>query len=174
MTFHGRDAGATGSPSTQAGGSFAALASLLWSERELLRRLEFNLAMIALIVRSGEWDWLSFADDEVRATSEQLQASELMRAAESELLARQSGLAGDATLGELAARAPEPWQCILRDHHQALRALTAAVDAGALATDRLLREAEAAEWSASVVRNIASAVRPARTDEERPDGAAGR
>lgn len=168
VTFHGRDAGAAGSSSMQAGGSLAALAALLWSERELLRRLEFNLATIGLIVRCGEWAWLAYADDEVRATSDQLQATELMRAAESDLLAQQYGLDADATLPELAARVPEPWQGILEDHHQALRALTAAVDHAALATDRRLREAEAAEWPASAVRDITSSLR------QRPDEAAGR
>jgi hypothetical protein len=111
----------------------------LWAERDLLRRLEFNLSVLAMMVRAQQWGWLSFADDEVRATSERLQSVEVLRAAHTDAVARQYGLGAEASLLEIAGHAPEPWPSILSDHREALRALAVAVDDAATATETEVR-----------------------------------
>lgn len=115
------------------------LTALLWDERELLSSLQFKLVEQQLILRSGELLWAADADAEVRSTLRQLQDCEIVRAAELDELAMVYGLAADVTLDELAAHVPEPWPAILRDHHQALSVLTAAVDAVAAQTELLVR-----------------------------------
>lgn len=120
------------------GDALPRLAGLLWEERELLRRLQFNLVTQQLIIGSGQWQWMAFADDEIRATSERLQEVEVMRSAEAELIAEALGLPPVATLRQLADVAPEPWPSILADHEAALRGLTAAVDAVAARVEHLI------------------------------------
>lgn len=123
-------------------GSFARLVELLWTERNLLRCLQFRLCTHRLLVAAGEWEWLAYADDEVRTTSERLQQVEVLRCAEAEALAELIGLSPAVTLADLAARAPEPWPEILADHATALRELTAAVDNSAADIEQLINRGE--------------------------------
>lgn len=120
------------------GNALPRLTGLLWEERELLRRLQFNLTTHQLVVSFGEWEWLAFADEEICATSERLQEIEVLRSAEVDAIAEPLGLHAHATLRELAEVVPGPWPCILSDHDVELRDLAAAVDAAAARSEALI------------------------------------
>src|ERR1700761_8983687 len=82
--------------------SWAQLCTLLWSERELLEHLLFKLTTEQLVVAAGSTRWLNQADDELQAAIADVQDSEVIRAAEVELLTRRVGGGPDVTLRELA------------------------------------------------------------------------
>lgn len=110
---------------------FSELSSLLWQEREALELLLFKLVEERLIVAAGEAKWLAAANREVESVVEQLQAVEVQRAVEVELISRELNAGGDLSLNELAAAAGEPWAGILLDHRSKLTALVAEIDQAA-------------------------------------------
>jgi hypothetical protein len=97
-----------------------AVTAALWRQREALQRLADALA--------GRGD-LSDAIEDV-------QFGEILRAAETEELARTLGLPIDVGLPQLAAVSPEPWQSMLIDHLTALRRLYTEITGRAAATGR--------------------------------------
>jgi hypothetical protein len=107
---------------------FSEVSSLLWQEREALELLLFKLIEERLIVASGEVRWLPAANREVESVIEQLQAVEIRRAVEVELMAREHGRGQGMTLSELAGIAGEPWATILLDHREQLLGLVAQVE----------------------------------------------
>jgi hypothetical protein len=124
--------------------AFGAIAATLWRERESLEQLLFKLVEQQLILTSGNTRWLHLVDDEVRAAGEALRESELIRAAELTLLARQKGLQLETTLHELAAASPEPWPLVFEEHSAALRTLTSEIQSVAAENARLLHAGEQA------------------------------
>lgn len=108
--------------------SFAAVSSLLWSEREMLEHVVFKLTEQRLVVGSGSSRWLAKASEEVAAAVAKVSGTEVLRAAEIESLAEVLHLPHETTLGELIAIAPEPWSTMLDEHRGALRALVAEID----------------------------------------------
>jgi hypothetical protein len=87
---------------------WAALAGLLWSERDLLTHLLAAPAAPAILT---------------------LQEVEVLRAAEVEAITRSLGIGPDVTLRELAQLAPPPWGLLLAEHREALQQLIRDVDA---------------------------------------------
>lgn len=124
--------------------SLAVITSMLWRERECLEMLLFKLVEQQLILSSGHSRWLHLVDDEVRAAAEALRESELIRAAEVDLLAQQTGLPADTTLRELAAVTPEPWCTLLEEHGETLRSTVLEVQSVATENKRLLQAGEQA------------------------------
>jgi hypothetical protein len=124
--------------------AFGAIAATLWRERESLETLLFKLVEQQLILTSGNTRWLHLVDDEVRAAGEALRESELIRAAELDLLARQKGLHLEANLLELAEVAPEPWPLVFEEHATALRTLVLEIQSVAQENTRLLHAGEQA------------------------------
>lgn len=118
--------------------AFAAVSSILWSEREALELLLFKLVEEQLVVTSGATRWLSRADGEVRAALDRVRAGEVIRAAEVEALALALGLPLETSLGELAQAAPEPWSTVLADHRTALRQLIFEIEGVGAENRRLL------------------------------------
>jgi hypothetical protein len=112
-----------GAPMTRETVVYNAASNALWLQRETLQTLLFRLVCEKLVLTSGSHRWLARADDEVHAAVERLRSGELLRAAEVDELVRMLGLDADASLGELAAAAPEPWGTLLADHRAALRTL---------------------------------------------------
>ncbi len=102
---------------------YNAVSNALWLQRETLQTLLFRLVCENLVLTSGSDRWLARADDEVRAAVERLRNGELLRAAEVDELIQLLGLDAAASLGELAAASPEPWDTLLADHRTALRTL---------------------------------------------------
>ncbi len=118
--------------------AFAAVSTILWSEREALELLLFKLVEEQLVVTSGSPRWLSRADAEVRAALDRMRAGEVVRAAEVEALAMSLGLPVETSLAELAAAAPEPWDLVLTEHRNALRELVLEIEAVSAENRRLL------------------------------------
>lgn len=108
--------------------SFAAVSSLLWSERELLEQVVYRLTLQRLVLTSGATRWLSRANDELNAAVSQVSGSEVLRAAEIEALAESLRLPHETTLAELIAVAPEPWSTLLAEHRVALRSLVGEIE----------------------------------------------
>jgi hypothetical protein len=86
---------------------YTAVTAALWRQREAMQRLAGALAGRGA---------LPDAIEDVRF-------GEILRMAESQELAAQLGLPGDAGLTEIALVSAEPWQSILLDHVAALRRL---------------------------------------------------
>jgi hypothetical protein len=124
--------------------ALGAVASLLWREREVLELVLFKLVEEQLILVSGRTRWLPKADDEVRAAAQTLRGSEVVRAAEVDLLVRTFGLSAETSLRELAEMAPEPWPMLLNEHRSALIALSLEIDVVVAENRRLLHSGEQA------------------------------
>jgi hypothetical protein len=114
------------------------LSSILWREREMLELLLFKLEEEQLILASGKGRWLAHATREVEVVLDQIRRTEVVRAAEVEVLGAQLGLGLDPSLGQLADSAPPPWGDLLREHRKAFLALAAEVNAIAEANRDLL------------------------------------
>jgi hypothetical protein len=123
---------------TDANDLFAEVASVLWSEREMLEHLLFKLVEEQLVLAAGSTRWLNCADAEVRAATARLQLGEVTRAVQVEALAERLHMPVATTLAELASIAPEPWPLVLTEHRAALRSLVAEIDAVAAENRRLL------------------------------------
>jgi hypothetical protein len=121
---------------------FSEISTLLWRERDALQLLLFKLVEEQLIVSAGHTRWLAQANDEIEAALEQLRGTEVLRAAEVDVIADDLGLQAPPTLADLAALAPEPWATLFGEHRQALLQLVAEVE-GATGHNRALLSAAA-------------------------------
>lgn len=121
--------------------SMEGLSALLWRERRLLELLLFKLDVEQLLLTHGRTRWLAHATDEVTTVLEEIRTTELGHAVESDAVATSLGLEPGATLAQLAAAAPTPWDTVLAEHRDAFLDLTQQI--GALADDnrRLLTAA---------------------------------
>jgi hypothetical protein len=116
----------------------ADLSSILWREREMLELLLFKLEEEQLILASGRSRWLAHATREVEMVLDQIRRTEVVRAAEVEVIGTQLGLGSDASLTSLADVAPAPWADLLREHRKAFLTLAAEVSSLAEANRELL------------------------------------
>lgn len=105
----------------------AEVSSVLWRERELLDILQFKLEEEQALLTTGRSRWLSRATNEVEVVLEELRKAELVRAIETDALARELGLEPGASLRTLAVSVPDPWAQILMDHRKAFLAATAEI-----------------------------------------------
>jgi FlgN protein. len=136
--------------------ALADLSDVLWHERGLLDTLLYRLECEHLIVSAGMTDRLGRATDEVEQALAAISTAEIGRAADSELVATEFGLAPDAPLGALADAAPSPWDQILRDHRDAFLQLTTAITAASRGNRDILAAAHHAtqETLASLHENL--------------------
>ncbi len=118
--------------------SLSDLSSILWREREMLELLLFKLDEEHLILASGRSRWLAHATREVEMVLDQIRRTEVMRAAEVEVIGARLGLGSDASLTQLADAAPAPWGDLLREHRKTFLALAAEVTALAEANRDML------------------------------------
>jgi hypothetical protein len=126
-------------------GSLSSLCSLLWQERVGLELILFKLVEEQLIAAAGQIRFLQLADDELREAAGALQQHEVLRAAETQMVARLLDLPPNASLADIATIAGEPWSDLLLEHRDALRALLAEIEATARTNRQvLLSGAEAA------------------------------
>lgn len=100
------------------------LSEVLWRERHLLELLLFKLEEEQLILTAGRTRWLSHATREVDNVLDEIRAADLGRALESDDAAVSVGLEPGASLNQIAAAAPEPWDELLRAHRDAFVTLT--------------------------------------------------
>ena len=113
--------------------SLNSLSEALWHERRLLELLLFKLEEEQLVLTSGRSRWLAQATREVESVLDEIRSAEIARAVEVEDVAAALGLAGNASLAELAAAAPAPWDELLRSHRDAFVSVTAEI--GRMADD---------------------------------------
>jgi flagellar biosynthesis/type III secretory pathway chaperone len=114
------------------------LSQILWRERELLETLLFKLEQEQTVLASGRTRWLSRAAREVEDVLATIRETEILRAVAADEAAASIGLEHNPSLRALAAAAGEPWQDILRDHHEAFVAITQEVAALADANRSLI------------------------------------
>jgi hypothetical protein len=107
----------------------AELSSILWRERDMLELLVFKLEEERLVLSSGRTRWLAHATREVELVLEQIRLTEVLRAAEVAVVGAALGLGTNASLGELADAADEPWCDLFRQHRRTFLELTAEVTA---------------------------------------------
>jgi len=104
--------------------SLTQLSDVLWQERHLLDLLLFKLEEEQLVLSSGRTRWLSNATREVEAVLDEIRSAEIARAVAADSAARELGISAEAGLRALADAAPEPWDELLRAHHEAFLSLT--------------------------------------------------
>lgn len=144
-----------GAAGTDAG--FAAVAAVLWREREVLDRLLFALVTQQLVLRDGQLRWLPATDERVGSALDALRDLALLRGIELDEIANRSGFPADISLAELAERAPAPWDELLAEHRTALRATVAEISATAAENTRLLQAgAEAARETLAQVGRVSA------------------
>lgn len=114
------------------------LSQVLWRERQLLEMLLFKLEEEQMILSTGRTQWLPHATREVEAVLTQIRSSELGRAVEADSVAQSLGLERGASLTAIADHAPEPWNELLREHHQAFVTLTAQLSTLAASNKEIL------------------------------------
>ena len=97
-----------------------AFSNILWHQRDLLEVLRYRLEVQDLVLHCGLTSRLPIATREVEEAVENLRVAELGRSMDAGDAARSLGLSDDATLLQIAAAAPAPWDELLREHHAAL------------------------------------------------------
>lgn len=107
----------------------ATLSRLLWREREMLDTLQFKLDEQQLLLAAGRAEWVARASAEVEAVLARVGELELARAIEFDRAAEALGLPADPSLRVLASVAPEPWGHLLEEHHKAIVAQIARIQA---------------------------------------------
>jgi hypothetical protein len=122
----------------------ADLSSILWRERELLELLLFKLEEEQLLLTAGQSRWLAHATREVEMVLDQIRRTEVLRAAEVEVVGTEAGLGTNASLTALADAAPAPWDDLFRQHRRAFMTLTAEVSVLAEANRDLLTTSQRA------------------------------
>lgn len=126
------------SAASELAAGLSSLCNMLWQERVSLEVILFKLVEEQLIAARGHARYLLLADEELREAAEILQENEVLRAAETQMIARLLGLPPDASLAEIAERAEEPWPGMLLEHRDALRTLLAEIEDVAAANRRIL------------------------------------
>lgn len=104
--------------------SLKPLSDTLWRERELLERLLFKLEVEQLLLASGRTGRLPLATRELEEVLEAIRTTELGRAVEVDNALTELGLPDGASLLDIAAVAPAPWDGILREHRNNFVRLT--------------------------------------------------
>lgn len=118
------------------------LSVLLWKERELLELLQFKLEEEQLLLVAGKTRWIAMATREVESVLEKVHSASLARSVEASAVALAWGVAEDAPLADIAAKAPQgPWTDILASHLTALRETTAEIARLREANEQYLRAA---------------------------------
>jgi hypothetical protein len=115
------------------------LSHQLWVLRELLEQLVFKLEVQSMLLSAGRVRWLPYIAAEVDAVIDAICQLESDRAAASERVARQVGVPTTTGLTDLAARLPEPWGSLLRQHRIHLLSLQGEVEETAQANHELAR-----------------------------------
>ena len=144
--------------------SLTEVSNILWRERQLLELLLFKMEEEQLLLAAGRSRWLAHATREVETVLAEIKRVELTRTAEVEALAVSLGMAPTASLRELAAAAPAPWDAVLQDHREAF--LLATQEITALAQDN--RELLSRGYHAA--RQVLSSMDDSRVETYSPAG----
>ena len=150
--------------------SLTEVSNILWRERQLLELLLFKLEEEQLLLASGRSRWLAHATREVETVLAEIKRVELTRGSEVESLAVSLGLGPTASLRELAAAAPAPWNQVLEDHREAFLAATQEISALAQDNRELLSRGyqAARQVLTSLDDNLVETYSPAGLSSSRP------
>src|SRR3982751_5661207 len=97
----------------------ADLSSILWREREMLELLLFKLEEEQLVLAGGRTRWLAHATREVEVVLDQIRQTEVLRAAEVEVVGAELDLGTNPSLTALSEAVGDPWAGIFREHRKA-------------------------------------------------------
>jgi flagellar biosynthesis/type III secretory pathway chaperone len=111
----------------------AELSESLWRVRDLLELLAYRVEVQRALVETGRATWIARSTREVDQLLQQIRTAELMRAIETAPAAQALMLSDDASLGEIAAAAPAPWDHVIAEHRHALLEATSDLTQAALA-----------------------------------------
>lgn len=124
----------------------AELSGALWAVRDRLERLAYCVEVQRALVETGRATWVARAAQEVETALEQVRGTELGRAVDTAPVAAVLGLDTDASLSQIAALAPAPWDVLLAEHRSALLEVTRDLTESAAASrDVLAAGAQAVE-----------------------------
>jgi hypothetical protein len=118
---------------------FGTLSQTLWRQQHLLELLLYRMEVQHLVLASGHGAWVEQAAADVEDTMEVLREEELVRATLVAKVAERLALDSSASLAELVAAAPDPWNEILRDHQRAFLALVERIETTSRTNRDLLR-----------------------------------
>lgn len=110
----------TGHGVDSASAELSNLSAALWRIRELLDLLTYRIEVQRALSESGRARWLAHASTEVESLLRRIREAELLHAVEVGPAATALGLPEDASLAQLVAAAPAPWDHLLAEHRQAL------------------------------------------------------
>lgn len=119
-------------------GSCADLSESLWRVREHLEVLAYRIEVQRALVETGRSTWLARSTRDVDDVIGKVRSAELSRALDLVPLTEMLGLPAEASLREVAAAAPSPWDHVLAEHRLALTELTGELTQAALANRELL------------------------------------
>ena len=123
---------------------------------DLLEMLRYRLEVQELILNAGLTSRISLAVREVEEALENIRVAELERSMEAEEAARSLGLDSNASLREIAERAPAPWDELLREHRTALLELTGEIgEIGKRNRDTLAANYQATQETLAILREDA-------------------
>lgn len=124
----------------------AELSESLWRVRDLLELLAYRVEVQRALVETGRATWVARSTREVDQLLQQIRNAELLRAVETTPAAQALLLADDASLSEIAAAAPAPWDHVIGEHrHALLEATRDLTEAAAANRDLLASGARAVE-----------------------------
>lgn len=115
----------------------ADLSQLLWDQRSLIELLEFRLEVQQLLTMAGKVDRLHLAVADVESVIDRIRMSEDVRLGVVAECAVELHLPTGASLRDISAAAPAPWNFVLSDHQTALLQLVASTEELASATREL-------------------------------------
>lgn len=115
------------------------LSRRLWLLRQELEQLLCALEIQQLVLANDKLRWLPMVSENVEHLVDDIRRSEAERVVVARRLGTELGLADDATLGELADAAGEPYTGMWRQHRLHLLALHAEIDAATHANHDISR-----------------------------------
>lgn len=125
-------------------GACADLSESLWRIRDVLEALSYRVEVQRALVETGRSTWLARSSRDIDELIASMRAAELSRAVDLVPVTEVLGLPQEATLRDIAAVAPAPWDHVLAEHRHALAELTDELTQAALANRELLASSAAA------------------------------
>ena len=104
------------------------LNTVLRRERRQSEVVVFKYAEAHLLLAAAELRFLTWSAEEADRARHRLRETDLLRAANVQLLGIRGCRGSAPTLREVAAATTDPWATILRDHHEGLSALVSEIE----------------------------------------------
>lgn len=105
------------------------LSHTLWRQRGLVEMLLYRLEVQQLVLAAGRTRWIDASAREVEDAITDIRGEELVRAAQVAAIAPALRIDAAASLSDIAAAVPEPWDHILREHQAAFLGMISSAEA---------------------------------------------